>query len=91
MKTIRPFAKGLILFFIVAILFSSYSSITLVYSIPFGAKLYPDDEFVGERPYTMTDTKVVGTYTYVRLEMPGYEPFYTDICRNQEVDPGAIA
>lgn len=67
---------------------SACSSTTLINSSPTGAKLYLNGEPVGTTPYTMTDTKVVGSTTTVRLEAPGYEPTNGVITRNEEFQVG---
>jgi hypothetical protein len=65
------------------------SSTTVIQSLPSGARLYLNGEVVGNTPYTLTDTRIVGSVTHVRLEMPGYDPFITVIVRNEEFDVGA--
>lgn len=72
------------------ILFTSCTSTTRILSEPSGAIVYLDGEKVGTTPYSMTDTKVIGTCTHVALVKEGYEEFCTVICRNEEVDPGAV-
>jgi hypothetical protein len=67
---------------------SGCASTTIIRSDPSGAKVYLDGESVGRTPYTMTDTKIVGTATHVRLVMDGYEPFYGVIQRNEVFEPG---
>ena len=62
------------------------SSETVIRSNPPGAKVFIDGSFVGTTPYTMSDTKIVGSATSVRLEYPGYQPFQTSIQRNEEFD-----
>jgi hypothetical protein len=51
--------------------------------------VYLGGEYVGTTPYTMSDTKIVGSTTAVRLEYPGYETLNTAITRNEEFDTGA--
>jgi hypothetical protein len=65
------------------------SSSTIIQSQPSGAKLYLNGEPVGSTPYTMTDTKMIGSITTVRLEAPGYETTTGAITRNEEFDVGA--
>ena len=72
------------------ILLSSCTSTTLIQSTPSGAKLYLDGEPVGTTPYQHSDTKIIGSYTEVRLEQPGYEPLYTGFSRGERADVGAI-
>jgi hypothetical protein len=62
------------------------SSETVIRSNPPGAKVFIDGSFVGTTPYTMSDTKIVGSTTSVRLEYPGYAPLTTNISRNEEFD-----
>lgn len=69
--------------------FAACASSTTIQSIPAGARLYLNGEPVGSTPYTMTDTKIVGSSTMVRLEMPGYETVNGVITRNEEFDVGA--
>jgi hypothetical protein len=65
------------------------ASTTIIQSVPSGARLYLNGEAAGSTPYTMTDTKIVGSSTTVRLELPGYEPTTGLITRNEEFDAGA--
>lgn len=65
------------------------SSSTVISSNPTGARLFLNGEFVGTTPYTMTDTKIVGSQTLVRLEYPGYDPLNSVVIRNEEFDVGA--
>src|SRR5688572_694245 len=62
------------------------SSTTVIRSNPPGAKVYLDDVPVGMTPYAMSDTKIVGSSTRVRLEYPGYRPYYGVITRNERFD-----
>lgn len=72
------------------VLFTGCASTTLIDSVPSGANLYLDGEYVGVTPHTMTDTKLVGTCTSVRMEKKNYYRFQTNICRAEEVDGGAV-
>ena len=67
------------------------ASTTTIQSVPSGARLYLNGEAVGSTPYTMTDTKIIGTATTVRLETPGHETFSAVITRNEEFSAGACA
>jgi len=66
--------------------FTACASSTVIESRPPGAKVILNGESVGKTPYTMTDTKFVGSTTTVRLELDGYEPYNTAISRSEEVD-----
>jgi hypothetical protein len=68
---------------------ASCASTTMIQSQPPGAKVFLNGEPVGVTPYAMTDTKIVGSTTMVRLEAPGYEPLNGVIARNEEFDVGA--
>lgn len=72
------------------ILLESCASSTVIQSRPSGAKVYLNNAYVGETPYTHTDTKIVGSATYVRLEKEGYEPLQTVFARDEQADVGAI-
>ena len=65
------------------------SSTTIIQSQPSGAKLYLNGEPAGTTPYTLTDTKIVGSTTNVRLEMPGFESTTGVFARNEEFEVGA--
>jgi len=83
-------SKAIALILAGTILFSSCASTTLIDSIPSGANLYLDGEFAGTTPHTMTDTKLLGTCTTVKIEKDNYYSFYGNICRTEEADAGAI-
>jgi len=85
-KMLRSVAVLMALVFLI----TSCASTTMIHSDPPGAKLYLDDEAVGKTPYTLTDTKISGTPTRVKIVKEGYEDFYTVIIRNEEVDIGAV-
>jgi hypothetical protein len=59
------------------------ASSTTIQSEPAGARLFIDGVPVGKTPFTMTDVKVVGSTTDVRLEHPGYEPLTSWITRDE--------
>jgi hypothetical protein len=65
------------------------SSTTMINSNVPGAKVYLDGELVGTAPYAMSDMKIVGSTTQVRLEAPGYAPVTGVIRRNEEFSVGA--
>ncbi|MEZ0452407.1 PEGA domain-containing protein [Sphingobacterium thalpophilum] len=71
-------------------LFASCASRTLIQSNPVGAKVYIQGEYAGTTPYSYKDTKVVGSTTDIKIEKEGYEPFMTNISRNEKADVGAI-
>jgi hypothetical protein len=62
------------------------SSSTVIRSNPPGAKVFIDGSYVGVTPYEMSDTKIVGSSTSVRLEYPGMAPVNTSIKRSEEFD-----
>lgn len=66
------------------------ASVTVINSSPEGAKVYIDEQPVGLTPFTYSDTKIIGSSTYIRLEKEGYLPFQTVMVRNEEVDAGAV-
>lgn len=72
------------------ILFSSCASSTLIQTNVDAAELYLDGEKAGKTPYTMKDTKIVGSTTSVKIQKEGFQTFNTTISRNEEADVGAI-
>jgi len=90
MKKLNTTSKAIAIIIAVSILFSGCASTTLIDSVPSGADLYLDGEYAGVTPHYMTDTKLMGTCTTVRIEKKNYQSYYGTICRTEEVDPGAI-
>lgn len=68
---------------------SGCMSSTVIRSEPPGAKVYLNGEIMGRTPYMMTDTKIVGSTTYVKLLLDGHQPFETIVQRNEAFDAGA--
>ncbi len=52
--------------------------------------MYIDGAFVGETPYTYSDTKIVGSSLMLKLEKEGYKPLVSNMTRDEEVDVGAV-
>jgi hypothetical protein len=77
-------------FLIIAILFPGCTSTTLIQSTPKKSKVYIDGEFVGETPYVYSDSRILGSSVSIRLEKEGYQPFMTNMTKNEEADLGAI-
>jgi len=78
------------LFLAFSILFASCSSTTMIRSNPSKAKLYLNDEYVGETPYLHKDSKIVGSSMVLKLEKEGYKPFVSTITKDEEINVGAI-
>ncbi|MFD2574305.1 PEGA domain-containing protein [Spirosoma soli] len=72
------------------ILLESCASSTVIQSNPSGAKVYLNSSLVGTTPYTHTDTKIVGSTTFVRLEKEGYQQLNSSFSRDEKADAGAI-
>jgi len=72
------------------LIFQGCASTTLIQSEPTGAKVYIGDEPLGFTPVAYSDTKIVGSTTYVRLEKEGYKPLITVLSRDEEVDIAPI-
>ncbi|PXV69215.1 PEGA domain-containing protein [Dysgonomonas alginatilytica] len=73
-----------------SLLLASCSSSTVINSSPAGARVFLNGEAVGTTPYKHTDTKIVGSYTSVKLEKEGYEPLNVGFSRSEQADVGAI-
>jgi len=90
MKTKR-ITLGLTMMLATALMFlSGCTSMTMIQTVPPGAKVYINDEFGGETPYAMSDSKIIGTTTHLRFEKPGFNSFETVIVRTEEIDPGPV-
>jgi hypothetical protein len=70
--------------------FAGCASSTVLQTTPPGATVKINGMIVGQTPYTLTDTKIVGTTTMLDFEAPGYQPMRTQIQRNEELDPLAL-
>lgn len=66
--------------------FAGCASSTVIQSQPPGAQVFINGQPRGTTPYTYSDTKIVGSTTQVRLEMPGYQPTDVILSRNEEID-----
>ena len=86
----QAFIKKMSMVLAIFLFLMSCSSTTIIQSNPSGAKVYLNGEVVGNTPYTHSDTKIVGSTTYVKLEKEGYNPLNTTFSRNEEADVGAI-
>lgn len=89
MRKPAPVAQALAVLAAVSLTAACTSS-TMIRSRPTGAKVYLNGAYAGETPYQMSDSKIVGSTTRVRLEHPGYEPLDAWISRNEEVDGLAL-
>lgn len=75
---------------LVILFFASCASSTLIQTYPSGAKVYINGVQSGRTPYWHTDTNIIGSVTDIDLVKEGYEPLYTSISRDEQVDVGAI-
>ncbi len=66
------------------------TSTTVIKSVPEGATVYLNGERVGMTPYTLSDTKIVGSSNSIVLKKEGYQDFAAVFSRNEEADVGAI-
>lgn len=85
MKTIFRYGISLIS----ALSIVACSSTTQIRSSDPDAKIYVDGEYKGKGAVTYTDTKTVGSTTFVRIEKAGCEPRNYNFSRNEEFDVGA--
>jgi PEGA domain len=66
--------------------FAGCASSTVLQTQPPGARVSINGAVVGNTPYTLTDTKIVGSSTSIHFEYPGYAPLDVTISRSEEVD-----
>ncbi|MDA3911825.1 MAG: PEGA domain-containing protein [Bacteroidales bacterium] len=80
----------LILIFSTSLLFAGCSSTTIIQTEPSGASVYLNEKHVGTSPYEMKDKKITATCTNLKLKMPGYKTIYHSICKDEQLNPGAL-
>ncbi len=68
----------------------SCSSYTAIETNPPGAKVYVNNAYIGKSPVVYQDTKLLGTSQTIKIEHPGYEPFYAPLVRNEKPMIGPI-
>jgi len=69
---------------------SACSSTTMIHSVPPGAKVYADGNFIGSAPIPYKDNKVSLSNTRFRLEKEGYDPLEVVVMKDEEAHVGAI-
>jgi hypothetical protein len=74
----------------VVLIGTSCASTTMIQSYPENAKVYINGEPVGRTPFAYTDTKISFSNTHIRLEKEGYEPVCESLCRDEQIDAGAV-
>jgi hypothetical protein len=75
---------------LVGALLTACSSSTVIRSNPSGARVFLDGAYVGTTPYTLTDSKIVGSTTMIRLEYPGLPPTTVAVSRNEDLKVGTL-
>ena len=80
--------RSIALFLIIAL--SACSSSTLIETIPPGAKVFMNGEYVGDTPYQHSDKKIVLSKTIMELEKPGFQPRRVILSKDEEPNIGAI-
>lgn len=71
-------------------LLSSCASTTVLRSSPPDAKVYLDGSLVGRTPFTLTDQKITGAVTQVKLVREGCGEFSGVLTKSEEVNVGAV-
>jgi hypothetical protein len=66
--------------------FAGCASSTVLQSQPPGARVSVNGAVVGNTPYTLTDSKIVGSSTPLHFEYPGYAPLDVTLSRTEELD-----
>ena len=89
MKTQVP-RRALALCCVVGLLLAGCSSSTVIRSNPAGARVFLDGAYVGTTPYTLSDSKIVGSTTQIRLEYPGLPPTTVAVSRNEDLKVGTL-
>jgi hypothetical protein len=79
----------MVMIWVMAIL-SACSSTTLIHSVPPGAKVFVDDNYIGNAPIPYRDNKVSLSNTRFRLEKEGYDAFEIQVMKDEALHGGAI-
>jgi hypothetical protein len=66
------------------------SSTTMVRTDDSAAKIYVDGEYKGKGAITISDTKIVGATSMIKIQKQGCEPQTVALSRNEELDVGAL-
>ncbi|HNR86707.1 MAG TPA: PEGA domain-containing protein [Spirochaetota bacterium] len=75
---------------IVAFCCVSCSSSTIIKSVPAKAKVYVNDEYKGETPYTLSTRSIIGSSTKIKLAKRGFADYNTEIKRDEKANIPAI-
>ena len=71
-------------------LIAGCSSATVIRSNPSGARVFIEGSYAGTTPFTLSDSKIVGSTTQIRLEYPGLAPTTVSVSRNEELKVGTL-
>jgi hypothetical protein len=72
-----------------SLLLSGCASSTLINSVPPGAKVYIDGQYLGHAPATQKDTAILGSSKTVVLKLEGYRD-RTGTIRKDEIQAGPL-
>ncbi len=81
--------KSIALVLASSFLFMACSSTTKINSLPEGAKVYVDGEYMGQTPYSLTDKKPAWGTTQIKLKKDGYKDFNVTVQKGEEFSTGA--
>lgn len=74
----------------IVILLASCTSTTMIQSVPSGAKVKINGEYVGETPVEYSDSKISFSRSDMSLELAGYQTFETSLYKDEKVNVGAV-
>lgn len=69
---------------VLSLLFLSCSTSTIIKSVPAKAKVYVNDEYKGETPYTLSTRSIIGSSTKIKLSKRGYADYNVVIKRDEK-------
>ena len=90
MEHLRDRLHVLVLGSLIGVLLGACSSSTVIRTNPSGARVFIDGALVGTTPYTLSDSKIVGSSTQIRLEYPGLPPTTVAVSRNEDLKVGTL-
>lgn len=86
----KKITKIISVFISLLILFTSCVSTTWIRSEPTGAKVFINDEYVGDTPYSYSDKKIIDSRTTIKLEKENFKVLRAEFFRDEEMDVGPV-
>ena len=90
MRYLRKFSFSIAIMMASIVLMTSCESLTEINTIPSGAKVYVNGEYIGDTPVKYRDTKLSWACTPLKITMDGYQDKNESLCKNEEINKEAL-